>query len=78
MQFKSLIRLKNSIKFGDDEEGVDVKFVCCLSAIDHNTHLKAFFNLVNMLGQDKFKDAIESAKSEYELSEIIRRYEYSV
>ncbi len=74
----SLIRLKNSIKFGDDEEGVDVKFVCCLSAIDHNTHLKAFFNLVNMLGQDKFKDAIESAKSEYELSEIIRRYEYSV
>ncbi|MEW9080124.1 BglG family transcription antiterminator [Terrisporobacter glycolicus] len=75
----NLIRLKNPIMFGDGEEGEEeVKFVCCLSAIDHNTHLKAFFNLVNMLGQDKFKEAMENAKTEYELSEIIRRYEYSI
>lgn len=74
----NLIRLKNPIMFGDDEEAVEVKFVCCLSAIDHNTHLKAFFNLVNMLGQDKFKKAIEEAKSNYELAEIIRKYEYSL
>lgn len=74
----NLIRLKNPIEFGDGEDSVEVKFVCCLSATDHNTHLKAFFNLVNMLGQDKFKKAIEDANSSYELSEIIRRYEYSI
>lgn len=74
----SLIRLKHPVDFGDDEDAVDVKFICCLSPIDHNSHLKAFFNLVNMLGQEKFKTAIENAKSEYELAEIIRKYEYSI
>ena len=74
----NLIRLKKPIMFGEGEEGEEVKFFCCLCARDHNTHLKAFFNLVNMLGQDKFKEAIENAETEYELSEIIRRYEYSI
>ena len=36
--------------FAVPHEGLDpVEFVCCLSAVDHKTHLKAFFNLVNML-----------------------------
>ena len=75
----NLIRLKNPIDFGDGEDSEKgVKFVCCLSAIDHKSHLKAFFNLVNMLGQERFKTAIENANSEYELAEIIRKYEYSI
>ena len=75
----NLIRLKEPIDFGDGEDAEKgVKFVCCLSAIDHKSHLKAFFNLVNMLGQEKFKTAIENANSEYELAEIIRKYEYSI
>ena len=65
--------------FGDDEDDKqEVKFVCCLSVIDHETHLKAFLNLVNMLGQDRFKRAIEDAKTSHEMAEIIRRYEYSI
>ena len=43
-----LIRLKTPVSFGS-EEFDPVEFVCCLSAVDHKTHLKAFFNLVNML-----------------------------
>ena len=75
----NLIRLKNPIDFGDGEDAEKgIKFVCCLSAIDHKSHLKAFFNLVNMLGQERFKTAIENANSEYELAEIIRKYEYSI
>ncbi len=75
----NLIRLKKTIEFGDGEDAEKgVKFVCCLSAVDHKSHLKAFFNLVNMLGQEKFKTAIENTKSEYELAEIIRKYEYSI
>lgn len=75
----NLIRLKNPIIFGDEEENQEeVSFVCCLSAVDQNTHLKAFFNLVNMLGQDKFKQAIKEAKTNYEISEIIRCYEYNI
>lgn len=75
----NLIRLKNPIKFGDDEDDIqEVKFVCCLSVIDHETHLKAFLNLVNMLGQERFKRAMEDAKTSHEMAEIIRRYEYSI
>ena len=43
-----LIRLKTPVSFGS-EEFDPVEFVCCLSAVDHKTYLKAFFNLVNML-----------------------------
>lgn len=75
----NLIRLKKPIMFGDDEDDKqEVKFICCLSVIDHETHLKAFLNLVNMLGQDRFKRAIEDAKTSHEMAEIIRRYEYSI
>ena len=75
----NLIRLKKPIMFGDDEDDKqEVKFVCCLSVIDHETHLKAFLNLVNMLGQDRFKRAIEDAKTSHEMAEIIKRYEYSI
>ena len=75
----NLIRLKKPIMFGDDEDDKqEVKFICCLSVIDHETHLKAFLNLVNMLGQDRFKRAIEDAKTSHEMAEIIKRYEYSI
>lgn len=51
----NLIRLKNPVNFGS-EEFDPVEFVCCLSAVDHKTHLKAFFHLVNMLGREEFKE----------------------
>lgn len=72
-----LIRLKTPVDFGS-EEGDPVRFVCCLSAIDHKTHLKAFFNLVNMLQQENFKKALTECCTPQEAESIIEQYEYSV
>lgn len=72
-----LIRLKTPVDFGS-EEGDPVRFVCCLSAIDHKTHLKAFFNLVNMLQQENFKKALTECRTPQQAETIIEQYEYSV
>lgn len=71
----NLIRLKEPIDFGADEYG-PVEFVCCLSAVDHKTHLKAFFNLVNMMQKPQFKEEMKAAKTAKEIALIIEKYEY--
>lgn len=71
----NLIRLKTPVPF-DDEENDLVEFVCCLSAVDHKTHLKAFFNLVNMLQNSEFKEKLKSCSSPSEAAHIIEDYEY--
>lgn len=73
----NLIRLKTSVNF-DAEENDPVEFVCCLSAVDHKTHLKAFFNLVNMLQNREFKDALRQCKTSDETARVIEKYEYSI
>lgn len=73
----SLIRLKTPIPFGE-EEFDPIEFVCCLSAVDHKSHLKAFFHLVNMLQNKEFKQALHEAQDEVDIVEIIERYEYMV
>jgi len=73
----SLIRLKIPVPFGDEELD-PVEFVCCLSAVDHKTHLKAFFNLVNMLQNEEFKQKLHECGTVEEASGIIEKYEYSV
>lgn len=70
-----LIRLKTPVPFGADELD-PVEFVCCLSAVDHKTHLKAFFNLVNMLLDDEFKEMLHSCHTPEEAAGIIEKYEY--
>ena len=72
-----LIRLKEPVPFGADELD-PVEFVCCLSAVDHKTHLKAFFNLVNMLQEGEFKELLHQCKTPDEAALIIERYEYSL
>ena len=72
----NLIRLKEPIDFGADEYG-PVEFVCCLSAVDHKTHLKAFFNLVNMMQKPQFKEEMKAAKTAKEIALIIEKYEYA-
>lgn len=73
----NLIRLKTPVPFGD-EEFDPVEFVCCMSAVDHKTHLKAFFNLVNMLQNNEFKDELRTCKDAASAAMIIEKYEYSV
>lgn len=72
-----LIRLKEPVPFGAEELD-PVEFVCCLSAVDHKTHLKAFFNLVNMLQEGEFKDLLRQCKTPEEAALAIERYEYSL
>lgn len=72
-----LIRLKTPVCFGN-EEFDPVEFVCCLSAVDHKTHLKAFFNLVNMLQTKDFKEKLHQCSTSAEASRIIEMYEYEV
>lgn len=73
----NLIRLNPPVDFGE-EEFDPVEFVCCLSAVDHKLHLKAFFNLVNMLGNPDFKDALRKAGSPQEAAAVVERYEYTL
>lgn len=72
-----LIRLKNPVPFGAEELD-PVEFVCCLSAVDHRTHLKAFFNLVNMLRDEEFKELLHICRTTEEAAAIIEKYEYSI
>lgn len=73
----NLIRLKNPVNFGDEELD-PVEFVCCLSAVDHKTHLKAFFNLVNILKKNDFKQQLHDCKTSEEASLLIEKFEYEV
>ena len=70
-----LIRLKTPVEFGAEELD-PVEFVCCLSAVDHKTHVKAFFNLVNMLKNAEFKEMLHQCQTPAEAAEIIEKYEY--
>ena len=72
-----LIRLKTPVPF-EAEEFDPVEFVCCLSAVDHKTHLKAFFNLVNMLQNDEFKKLLRECETPAEAASVIERYEYAI
>ena len=71
-----LIRLKTPVPF-EAEEFDPVEFVCCLSAVDHKTHLKAFFNLVNMLQEEEFKEMLRQCSTPAEAASIIEKYEYA-
>lgn len=72
-----LIRLKEPVSFGS-EEFDPVEFVCCLSAVDHKTHLKAFFNLVNLLQTRDFKEKLHVCRTPEEAARIIEEYEYGI
>lgn len=72
-----LIRLKTPVDFGDEEMD-PVEFVCCFSAVDHKSHLKAFFNLVNMLKNAEFKKMLQECATPAEAAGIIEKYEYSI
>lgn len=71
----SLIRLSTPVPFGAEELD-PVEFVCCLSAVDHKTHLRAFFNLVNLLRDENFKRCLRESSTPVEAAGIIEKYEY--
>lgn len=75
----NLIRLKEPVPFGADELD-PIEFVCTLSAVDHKTHLKAFFNLLSMLTKPDlpFAQALRDARTPEEAANVIESFEYQV
>ena len=71
----SLIRLKEPVEFGSVQP---VRFFCCLSAVDNETHLQAFINLVNLLENDEFKKTLTRASTAAQAARIIGEFEYAL
>ena len=71
----NLIRLVEPVCFGADELD-PIDFVCTLSATDAKTHLRAFFNLVNLLREPTFKRALRDAVKPTEAAAAIERHEW--
>lgn len=73
----SLIRLKTPVPFGKKEMD-PIEWVCCLSAIDKETHLKAMFQLVNLFYNQSFRKQIKECKTGEEIYKIIEQFEYEM
>lgn len=73
----SLIRLKTPVPFGKKEMD-PIEWVCCLSAINKETHLKAMFQLVNLFYNQSFRKQIEECKTGEEIYKIIEQFEYEM
>ena len=71
----NLIRLKEPVEFGSVQS---VRFFCCLSAVDNETHLQAFINLVNLLENDEFKKTLTRASTSAQAARIIGEFEYAL
>ena len=73
----SLIRLKTPVPFGKKEMD-PIEWVCCLSAINKETHLKAMFQLVNLFYNQSFRKQIKEWKTGEEIYKIIEQFEYEM
>lgn len=73
----SLIRLKTPVPFGKKEMD-PIEWVCCLSAINKETHLKAMFQLVNLFYNQSFRKQIKECKMGEEIYKIIEQFEYEM
>ena len=71
----SLIRLKTPVPFGKEEMD-PIEWVCCLSAINKETHLKAMIQLVNLFYNQSFREKIKECKTGEEIYKIIEQFEY--
>ena len=73
----SLIRLKTPVPFGKKEMD-PIEWVCCMSAINKETHLKAMFQLVNLFYNQSFRKQIKECKTGEEIYKIIEQFEYEM
>lgn len=76
-----MIRLKNPIYFDKEHDSPEdigtqpVRYVCMLSVADKNKHLKAVFNLFNLLKEDSFKKALDACQTSEEIYSLIENEE---
>lgn len=70
----SLIRLRKPVPFG--KEAFDpVEWVCCLSAINKDTHLNAMFHLIGLFNNGDFRLKLSKCGTPEAVFEIIKQYE---
>ena len=70
----SLARLSKPVAFGSEELD-PVEFVCILSPVDHDSHLRAFFHLMALLTNTDLLDRLRVAKTPAEVTATIRELE---
>ena len=70
----ALVRLERPVAFGEPDFD-PVEFVCCLSPVDHSSHMRALFNLVALMRDDAFKDELRRAWTSEQAAAIIERWE---
>lgn len=73
----SLLRLRRPITFIDADVG-EIEFVCCLSAVDAESHTRALFNLINLLEDNDFKDQLHIVETAEGMTHIIKMYEKKI
>ncbi|WP_322152758.1 BglG family transcription antiterminator [Paratractidigestivibacter sp.] len=73
----SMIRLAHPVEFGEPDLD-PVEFVCCLSAVDHSSHLRALFNLVNLMRREEVRAELHAAATPEEFAGIIERLELDI
>lgn len=78
-----LVRLKKPIYYSDNQrDDLDdittqpIKYVCILSATEEQKHLKAIFNLFNLLKENSFKEKLDSCETSQDVYELIKMKEY--
>jgi mannitol/fructose-specific phosphotransferase system IIA component (Ntr-type) len=69
----SLLCLKNSVPFSDDDKH-DVNLIIVFAAIDKDTHLKAISQLSEMLSDEQEVEAILHADSKDQIITIVNKY----
>lgn len=75
----NLIRLAEPVDFSEPGDEPDpVEFVCCLSAVDHEQHMRAFFHLANLLTKPDFKQGLRDAATPEEIHALIKTYELRI
>ncbi len=70
----SMVKLSNPVSFGRKEMD-PIEWVCCLSAIDKEEHLKAMFQLVNLFYNEQFREKLDTLHTGEEIFELIRQFE---
>lgn len=68
--------LRHPVEFGNKNND-PVKYIFCLSAVDHESHLQAMAELLELLGNDEFYDALNRAEDPEEIKQYIEAYESS-
>ncbi len=71
----SLIRLRNPVIF-EGARKVPVRYVCCMSASDKESHLRALFSLGNLLQDPGFRKNLDNAQTPEQIAGLICDYEY--